>query len=153
MKRLGIIYALLFLLISISYSQNTKVDKKKPHIAFQETVYDFGKIPYNGPGIHKFEFKNQGKGLLIISEVKSTCGCTTSNYSKAPIKRGKTGFIEVKYNTKIVGQFTKNIRIYSNAFNSPIILQIKGIVEKNPAAAKKAAYPKKPKPPKTSPFK
>ncbi len=93
--------------------------------------HDFGKIQYDGDGSFEFEFKNTGKVPLIITNVKSSCGCTVPTYPKEPIKKKGKASIKVKYDTKRVGTFTKTITVYSNAKNSPITLRIKGEVVKN----------------------
>lgn len=138
MKKVLILFSLagLFFLLSSGKDENADNSKnKKAHMAFEEIVYDFGKIEYNTPAIHKFQFKNTGKEVLVITKVRSSCGCTTPSYTNEPIKKNKIGIIEVKYNTRIVGKFSKSVSVTSNAENSPIVLRIKGEVEKKPATA------------------
>jgi hypothetical protein len=72
----------------------------------------------------------------LLTKVRASCGCTTPSWPKEPIKSGKTGTIKVKYNTRIKGNFSKSIRVYSNAKNSPILLRIKGQVTENATASK-----------------
>jgi len=43
-----------------------------------------------------------------------------------PIKKKKKDFIEIKYNTRKIGNFDKRITIISNAQNGEITLKIKG---------------------------
>ncbi|PID87948.1 MAG: hypothetical protein CSB06_02465 [Bacteroidia bacterium] len=90
--------------------------------------YNFGKIPYDSEGTHEFVFKNTGKEALVITNVKSSCGCTIPTYSNKPVEHKKTGKISVKYDTKRTGQFHKTITVYSNAKNSPVLLHISGEV-------------------------
>ena len=68
--------------------------------------------------------------LLIITNVKSSCGCTVPSYPKEPVKKSKKEKIHVKYDTKRIGNFNKTITVYSNAKNSPVKLHIKGEVVK-----------------------
>jgi hypothetical protein len=44
--------------------------------AWDETVYDFGKIKLNEPVAHEFTFTNSGDEPLVIAAVKASCGCT-----------------------------------------------------------------------------
>ena len=67
---------------------------------------------------------------MILSNVKSSCGCTIPEWTKEPIMPKASGVIKVKYNTTRVGTFQKSITVYSNAKNSPVVLTIKGEVEK-----------------------
>jgi len=129
MRRL-ILLIFTSLLLSLTYSQEVK-DKNLPHIEFEETVFDFGTIAYHSDGTHVFKFKNTGKEALLISDVKATCGCTTPSYSKEPVKKGKSGEITVKYDTRRVGSFSKSITVTSNADNATVRLTIKGVVQKN----------------------
>ena len=54
------------------YAQETKVSK----IEFKTEVIDYGTIEKGADGVRVFEFTNTGNAPLIISNVKSTCGCT-----------------------------------------------------------------------------
>jgi len=111
----------------IKTNQDTK---DIPEIYFENTSYNFGTIDYNGNGTCEFKFKNTGEEPLLLTNVKASCGCTTPTWPKEPIKKNKKGTIVVKYNTKIIGSFTKTIRVYSNAKTSPVTLKITGTVSK-----------------------
>jgi hypothetical protein len=116
----------------ISCGQNNDEDQgsgKKPEMIFDETNYDYGVIDYSGNGTYEFVFKNTGKVPLIIKRVDSSCGCTTPEWSKEPIKPKGKGKIVVKYDTKRIGSFIKSVKIYSNAKNSPVELVIRGEVK------------------------
>jgi hypothetical protein len=140
MKKILIGMALIFLAAGISFSQTdvkkdttkTKPDKNAPVILFENTIHDFGNIPFNGDGTCEFAFKNMGKEPLILTNCQASCGCTVPDWPKEPILKKNTGVVKVKYNTSRVGPFTKTITVTSNASNSPITLTIKGIVEKQP---------------------
>ncbi len=116
----------------IKTNQNTK---DIPEIYFENTTHNFGEIKYDGNGTCEFTFKNTGKEPLLLTNVKAACGCTTPTWPKSPIKNGKKGTIVVKYNTKIIGSFTKSIRVYSNAKTSPVTLKVTGTVTKPETAS------------------
>ncbi|MEM9680909.1 MAG: DUF1573 domain-containing protein [Bacteroidota bacterium] len=97
-------------------------------VSFEEDVIDYGTMNQNDDGLRTFYFKNEGQIPLIISKVKTSCGCTVPTYSKEAIKPGETGTIEIKYNTKKVGAFNKTITVYSNAAEAKKTLKIKGTV-------------------------
>jgi hypothetical protein len=111
----------------IKTNQDTK---DIPEIYFEKTTHNYGTIEYDSDGTCEFTFKNTGEEPLLLTNVKASCGCTTPKWSKEPIKKGKTGTITVKYNTKIVNQFTKSIRVYSNAKTNLVTLKITGTVVK-----------------------
>jgi len=66
----------------------------------------------------------------VISDVKSSCGCTVPKKPSEPIMPGESGEIEVKYATNRPGGFSKTVTVYSNADEDVKTLQIKGIVLK-----------------------
>jgi len=99
-----------------------------PVLTFEKTVIDYGLIDQNTNGVREFKFKNTGKSPLIISGAEASCGCTTPEWPKGPIKPGGTGVIKVKYDTSKLGNFNKTVTITSNASVPKQVLQIKGAV-------------------------
>jgi len=106
-----------------------------PAIEFEVTEHDFGTIPQGGNGSYEFEFTNTGTEPLILSNVRSSCGCTVPQWPQQPINPSEKAAIKVKYDTNRVGQFNKSITVYSNASETPIVLHISGNVEAKEAAA------------------
>ena len=95
-------------------------DKKVAKIEFKTELIDYGTIEKGADGVRVFEFTNTGNAPLIISNVKSTCGCTVPKFPKEPIKPGATGEIEVVYSPgKQQGAQTKTVTITANT--DPII--------------------------------
>ncbi len=110
-------------------------DPNAPAITFDSDVVDYGTIAVEADGIREFKFKNTGKSPLTITNVQGECGCTATTidgkpgWPQEPILPGKSGSIKVKYDTKRIGRFEKNITVTSNA-NYPIVkLKIKGEVK------------------------
>ncbi len=101
---------------------------KMAKIEFKETTIDYGTIEKGADGLRVFEFTNTGDAPLIISNVKSTCGCTVPKKPEDPIMPGETGEIEVKYDTKRVMPIRKTITVLSNAETPTVALKIKGNV-------------------------
>lgn len=95
---------------------------------FATEVLDFGEIAQNSDGQRVFKFKNTGKAPIIITKVKSSCGCAVPEYPKRPIMPGESAEMKVKYDTKRIGAFSKSITIYSNASEKVKMLKIKGKV-------------------------
>jgi hypothetical protein len=100
-----------------------------PEITFTETEHNFGSLKRGQPVMHKFEYKNTGKEDLIINTCKAGCDCTTAKCTKEPVRPGKTGFIEVHYDSTRVGKFGKEVIVHSNARKPVVILIIRGNVE------------------------
>ena len=66
-------------------------DNKVAEIKFEKETHDFGAIPQGTPATYEFSFKNTGKSPLIITNASASCGCTTPDWTREPIKPGKTG--------------------------------------------------------------
>lgn len=108
-------------LLSLSMHAQAKIE-------FKSDTIDYGTIEKGSNGVRVFEFTNTGDEPLIISQVKSSCGCTIPKKPKDPILPGKTGEIEVKYDTNRVNPIRKTITVISNAETPTVALKIKGLV-------------------------
>ena len=102
---------------------------------FEEEVIDYGSIAQNDNGVRTFKFTNRGRAPIVISKVKTTCGCTVPTYPRQAILPGETGTIDIKYATNRVGTFSKSITVISNADNGQKKLRIKGNVIAKPKAS------------------
>ena len=98
-------------------------------IQFKSETVDYGEIDKGSDGIRVFEFTNTGNAPLIISKVSSSCGCTIPKKPEGPILPGKTGEIQVKYDTNRVGPIRKAVTVISNADTPTKVLKIKGEVK------------------------
>ena len=106
-------------------------------ITFKETSHDFGNIPFKGNGSYEFVFVNTGTEPLILTQPKSSCGCTVPEWPKQPILPGESNVIKVTYkNTDRPGTFNKYVTVFSNAaINKEVKLHIKGTVQPEPTDA------------------
>ncbi len=95
-------------------------------IEFKSETIDYGEILKGSDGVRTFEFTNTGDEPLIISDVKSSCGCTVPSKPNGPIAPGASDVIKVKYDTKRVGPIRKTVTVYSNADQPIVSLKIKG---------------------------
>ncbi|WP_223270666.1 DUF1573 domain-containing protein [Subsaximicrobium wynnwilliamsii] len=100
-------------------------------LSFENETIDYGTIQQNADGVRIFKFTNTGEAPIVISKVKSSCGCTVPTYPKTAILPGETSEISVKYATNRIGAFKKTITITSNASEANKILRIKGNVLKS----------------------
>jgi len=130
MKRLLFI-ALTFVMSMQLSAQDKKTINTNPNapvISYESNVVDYGDILKGSEGIKYFTFTNGGVEPLIISNVRSSCGCTVPEYPRAPIGPGQESKIKIKYNTHRVGPFRKTITIYSNVEGGEVIVTVKGRV-------------------------
>lgn len=120
----NILTLLLICFLSIPINAQDKIAK----IEFESQTIDYGTIEKGSNGVRVFKFKNTGNAPLIVSNVKSSCGCTVPKKPTAPIMPGKSGEIEVKYDTNRVNPIRKTITVTSNAETPTVALKIKGTV-------------------------
>ena len=120
MKNLLIVVSLLFCL-----KLSAQAD-----IKFNELKHDFGKIKQNKPVTYFFSFKNDGGKPLIVENAMAGCGCTTPDYPKEPIGKGKEAKIKVTYNAAAMGTFKKDVTVKFANHPEPIVLEIDGEVVK-----------------------
>lgn len=97
-------------------------------ISFKSDTVDYGNIEKGSDGVRVFEFTNTGDQPLVITDVKSSCGCTIPKKPDGPIAPGASSIIEVKYDSNRVGPIRKTITVTSNATEPTVALKIKGEV-------------------------
>ena len=119
----------LISLIAFCFFQcNSVTENKTAQIKFEATEYDFGELELNADGNCSFDFSNSGETPLVIQNVKTSCGCTVPQWPKKPIKPGKSGTVEIIYDTSHPGMFSKTVTVFYNGQDSPLSLTIKGSV-------------------------
>jgi|TARA_B110000090_G_scaffold206957_1_gene257398 hypothetical protein len=109
---------------------NKNVNLNLPQIIFEEEDFNFGIIIEGEIVSHLYKFENTGKSDLIISNVQTSCGCTSSkDYTKKPIKPGEKGEIEIEFDsTEKSGEIKKSISVITNCNPNKSILYILGNV-------------------------
>ena len=128
-KLISLAVMALFTVGAFAQTESKKEEVKGPGISFDKMVHDYGDVVKGGDGESTFTFTNTGTEPLILSAVRSSCGCTTPFWTSEPVMPGKTGEIKVRYNTNSVGTINKSVTVSSNAVNSPsTILRITGKV-------------------------
>lgn len=70
-----------------------------PVMKFEKESHDFGKIKQGDKVSYDFKFTNNGKSPLIITDAVASCGCTTPEWPKTPVKPGESGLIKVVFNS------------------------------------------------------
>lgn len=99
-------------------------------MSFEETTFDFGEVREGDIVKHTYKFVNTGKVPLIISDARSTCGCTVPTWPEEPIEPGAGGEIQVQFNTSNKGrEQRKPITISANTYPAQTIVYLKGFVQ------------------------
>jgi len=117
-------------------------------LEFEFDSHDFGYIAEGTLASYSFRVRNTGSEPVVITNVQPSCGCTTPEWTKAPLKNGEIGFIKVVYNSSgRPGPFNKSVTVTSNAATPTHNLYIKGNVgpvdqKKNTTAEQKVLSPR-----------
>ena len=121
----GIFLFIVCSIINMVYAQQTDTT-----IVFTKLTHDFGVIvKSDGTQTYSFEFTNKGTHPVSIQKVTSSCGCTSSDWTKEPVEPGKKGYVTVSYKPSHVTTFNKSVTV-NMAGGSPevVVLQIRGKV-------------------------
>lgn len=99
-------------------------------LTFDEARYDFGEVPEGEKVEHTYTFTNTGRVPLIISNARSTCGCTVPTWPKTPIAPGETGAITVAFDTSgKPNRQSKPVTITANTYPANTVVYLEGFVQ------------------------
>lgn len=139
MKKLLVLLSIVLGSATVMHAQPSGMgnpDPNAPVLTLSKTEYNFGSIKQGDVTSYTLEFKNTGKSPLIISNIITPCGCTSPSWPKEPINPGKSGKIEIKFNSAgKMGEQTKVLTIQSNNKEGDTSFTLKGKVEPKPADA------------------
>lgn len=98
-------------------------------VRWLETEHDFGAFNEDdGKVSTEFKFVNDSESPVTIDHVRSSCGCTVPQYSKATVNHGDTAAITVVYNPSgRPGRFSKSLMVKLSNDSTEKLL-IKGVV-------------------------
>jgi len=138
MRKLLYIISAASLVLAFSLSTISAQENKKTSIEFNKTVHDFGDININsGAHSYSFIFRNISDQPVVIQTVISSCGCTTPEWTRNPVKPGEKGKINVTFlNDQGPYPFDKSLTVYVTGSSRPIILRIKGVVNQRSKTAR-----------------
>ncbi|RED48326.1 DUF1573 domain-containing protein [Seonamhaeicola aphaedonensis] len=108
---------------------------KFPVIEFDKTEHDFGEIEAKKSVSTTFKYKNVGDAPLVITDIKSSCGCTVpEDWSRDPLAPGDTGEFSVKFNGSGSNKVSKTITVTANTEKGKETVKITAFVKTDPNA-------------------
>lgn len=125
----------ILLMVLLSHLMVWAQDSEEPvALLFEHTVWDFGTInEVDGEIRHTFRYRNISDGFVTIERVYSSCGCTTGEYSRRPLKAGGEGEFTVVFNpADRGGRVSKSITLVYDEGRGRTNLYIKGRVIARP---------------------
>lgn len=108
----------------------TEKEIEGPRIRFEKIVHDYGDIGAGTKHKAEFPFKNIGTGILEITSIDRTCGCTVPALDKKEYAPGEGGVIEIEFHTDPrPGKPRKMLNVVTNDPENPkIALTVKANV-------------------------
>lgn len=99
-------------------------------LRFTRSECDFGTIREDDGKVScTFEYVNRGKAPVVIDQVNVSCGCTTPEFSRKPIKVGERGELKVTFDpANRAGEFDKEITVFTGGRRYRTTLRITGNV-------------------------
>lgn len=120
-------------------AERDAVASKFPVLVFEEKEHDFGEIEAKTQVETVFKYKNTGEAPLVITDIKSTCGCTVpKDWSREPLAPGGEGQFTVKFNGSGTNNVSKTINITANTESGRESVKIKAFVKPDPNKPKPA---------------
>jgi len=113
---------------SLPIKNDNLISVVKAPVTYKSEAINLGNIPQNQPMSIDFEFTNTSEKAVVITNVRASCGCTATDYTKTPIQPGETAKITAVYNAAAKGPFSKNVTVTTNAEETPKVLTFSGTV-------------------------
>ncbi len=110
-----------------------------PVLVLDKKEHDFGKIMNGTPVETVFKYTNTGNSMLVVSNIKSTCGCTVPKDYTKEVAPGETGQFTVNFNGKGNGKISKSLTITANTEKGTEVVKIGAMIEPDPNAPVKKA--------------
>ncbi len=101
-----------------------------PQLTFDNPHADMGRVIQGARVDEVYTFTNTGGSPLVISDVRSTCGCTVGkDWPKDPIAPGEVGTISVSFDSEgRSGRQEKTVTVVANTTPPSTILTLTGEV-------------------------
>lgn len=115
-----IIITVLYTIAVLSQAQQVG-----PNMSWDESTYNFGDVKEDGGKVsHKYVFTNTGNAPLVLTSVRPSCGCTSSDYTKQPVSPGDKGYVSASFDPRRrVGKNSKSITVTTNSKPANSILR------------------------------
>jgi hypothetical protein len=118
----GLMGGLLALLLLGAAGCST-VENSPGQIELSATDFDFGTVPNNRPVSEVFQVRNVGQGILEITGVSTSCGCTTAEVDARSLAPGEATGLTVTYDPQVhdgeTGEFLRIVYVRSSDPDTP----------------------------------
>lgn len=103
-------------------------DARAQLLSAEKSVAECGQVVFNRPETVDFELTNSGSRPVTITNVRTSCGCTSVSYPKGAIAPGSKFTLGVTYDARTMGHFQKSVGVWTTDSYEPLMLTVKGVV-------------------------
>lgn len=107
-------------------------EPKGADIEFAEKVIDLGVFAQDDDRQElRLSFRSTGDVPLVITEVRTSCSCTTIKYKRKPVMPGEEGVLNITVDPKKApkGNFYRVLQVYSTAISGVQNITLKAEIE------------------------
>lgn len=120
---------------NVAFTTNDKVTQN----ADGSYTYNWGSVSQGEKVDYEFQFKNTGTETLEISKIDTSCGCTTSEYTKVVEPNGVGTVMAHVATDNLSGRPTRSLTVHTNSSETPEIKinltgEVKTHLKLNPGA-------------------
>ena len=124
----------LFLTIAaiLGFSALYADEPKGADIEFEQKIIDLGVIAGDDDKQElRLKFRNTGDVPLVVTEVRTSCSCTTIKYKRKPVPPGEEGVLNITVDPKKApkGNFYRVLQVYSTAVSGVQNITLKAKIE------------------------
>lgn len=116
-------FLLLVLAVATPDSSSEEIEWLTP------ATHDFGDLIHDQPATHEFRYVNKTGEPVVIDNVRTSCGCTTSEWEAVPVEPDSIGVLKVEYDAYSKGYFRKYVKVYFSGRRKASKLWLEGFVE------------------------
>jgi hypothetical protein len=87
-------------LLLVGVSPGRTLPGASPSIRFEQEVVTFRPMLEEDSVDVSFAFTNRGSGPLVIHDAVTSCGCTTAEYPRQPVRPGEAGTIRTTFQSR-----------------------------------------------------
>lgn len=104
-------------------------DHPSTGLVFTTNSVNYGTIKKGAEPLRRVEFVNKGNDKMFITEAKGSCGCTVAEFPKEVIMPGEKSYIDVRYDTKRTGKFSKVVTVLASDGSKHLITVVGEVLE------------------------
>jgi hypothetical protein len=125
-----ILSLLALVLVNCKNKKENSLEKLKlSRVKIIETVFNFGNINVGDTVKYSFIIKNISERKFIIDTVGTSCGCTTTQFTRDSVRKNEIAKIDVQYIADQSGKISKSIVVSDNSETGFQTFYLKGKVE------------------------